>query len=125
MNANIMKTQFFYKMKYDHKLKAWRGSMIFLLFDLLTTLTFVLMETFGPCLLYKNYISKGYILVRSIFFFLLLMSFYVIIKGQDFIHSKYKYVNLCGNNLISRCCYCCYYDTGLLYRLNHLSNYSL
>ena len=26
---------------------------------------------------------------------------------------------------MSRCCYCCYYDTGLLYRLNHISTYSL
>ena len=51
MNANIMKKQFFLKIKYDLKCHVYILEKLFTLrpFDLVTSLTYVLMDNFCPC----------------------------------------------------------------------------
>ena len=68
MNANIMKTQIFHKIKYDLKghimsLFFWRGCVFSTLrsSDLITTLTYVVMDNFNPCSLIDHFILKGLI----------------------------------------------------------------
>ena len=55
MNANIMKTQFFHKIIYDLKCHFYVMEKFCDFFtlrpsDLITTLTYVLMDNFCPCL---------------------------------------------------------------------------
>ena len=51
MNDNIVKIQFFHKVIWNVTFMLWKSFVIFLLIhsDLITTLTYVLMDNFCPC----------------------------------------------------------------------------